>query len=52
MKRLGSEFLIIVIFVDDIKFVSNSMPMVEHLKKALVSTFDIKLFGILLSFNG
>lgn len=33
MNRFGSGIVIVVIVVDDMKFVSNSKPMLEHLKK-------------------
>lgn len=46
------EFIIVVIVVDDMKFVSNSKRMLEHFKKKLAETFDVKLFGTISSFIG
>lgn len=48
----GTEFVIIVVVVDDMKFVSNSTSLMDNLKRRLSSTFDVKLFGQLKMFIG
>lgn len=49
---LRHRIVIVVVVVDDMKFVSNSPSLMNHLKKKLSSTFDVKLFRQLKSFIG
>ena len=42
VKRLGKDFLILSLYVDDILFTENNMDMVVTTKGWLSSTFDIK----------
>ena len=48
----GSDFIILVVVVDDMKFVSNSTELMSRLKQKLAATFDVKLFGKLQTFIG
>ena len=48
----GFEFVILVVVVDDMKFVSNSTALMSRLKQKLALTFDVKLFGKIQTFIG
>lgn len=50
--QLGMQFVIIVIVVDDMKFVSNSTAMNSWLKQKISSSFDVKLLGRLQTLTG
>ena len=51
-KQYGKEYNIIIVVVDDMSFVSNSTRLLDHVKKRLHATFDVKLFGSFTSFIG
>lgn len=48
----GNELRIIVVFVDDMMFVSDSKSMLHRIKYKLSTTFDEKVFGKLRMFIG
>ena len=48
----GPHFVILLVVVDDMKFVSNSPSLMSTLKQKLSATFDVKLFGQLRTFIG
>ena len=50
MKRSNNENIIIVIVVDDMKFIRKYKSSLEHLRHQRISTLEIKLFGKLRSF--
>ena len=50
--QLGQDFVIILVFVDDMAFVSNSSSLLSYIKQRVVATFDVKLFGKLQTFIG
>jgi len=50
--NLGPDFFILVVVVDDMKFLSNSTILLNQLKQKLSSTFDVKLFDLLQTFVG
>lgn len=52
MLQLGKEFIIIVVVVDDMSFISNSTQLMELLKSRMKSAFVVKLFGKLQTFIG
>lgn len=51
-KKVENMFIIVVIIVDHIMFVSNSTQMLNYLKEKLRSKSDVKLFGSLKSLIG
>lgn len=48
----GSAFNVLVVVVDDMKFVSNSTSLMTIFKEILSATFNVKFFGKLHSFIG
>ena len=48
----ASAFVVHVVVVDDMKFVSNSPSLMTTLKEKLSATFNVKLFGKLQTFIG
>lgn len=52
IKQDGSEFTVILIYVDDIMIVSNNEFKVQHLKDTLNANFKIKDIGDLRFFLG
>ena len=49
---VGTEFVIILVVVDDMTFVSNSTSLLNRIQLHLAATFDVKLFGKLQTFIG
>ena len=52
LNKAGHECFVIIVVVDDMQFVSHSMPMLDILKKKLQSKFDVKLCSAIASFIG
>ena len=50
--RVGGQFIIIALVVDDMAFATNSRDLLEQLKSKLSAKFDVKFFGSLSSFIG
>lgn len=48
----GTEFIIILVVVDDMKFVSNSSSLMTDMNTRLSTKFNIKFFGRLQTFIG
>lgn len=51
-KVAGSEFIMLVIVVDDLTFTSNSVRLLDYFKQRLRGSSDVKLFGPLKSLVG
>lgn len=52
LKSEQDMFVVILIVVDDMLFVSNSNHLLNYVKNKLGSSFDVKLFGNLRTFIG
>ena len=45
LSNLGPEFVINLVVVDDMTFVSNPTSLLNRIKQRLAVTFDVKLVG-------
>lgn len=52
LLSIGTNFVILIIVVDDLAFVSNSPRLLADFKDRLSSNFDVKFFGELRTFIG
>lgn len=52
MTHNGTEFIQVVIVVDDMLFASNSRRMLEEFKDRLKESFEVKFFPEVTSFIG
>lgn len=48
--RKEGEFILIIIVVDDMMFVTNSTGILNYLKERVSQVFDVKFFGAISSF--
>lgn len=48
----GTNFIILIVVVDDMAFASNNRSLIDRLKKNLSETFKVKLLGQLKAFVG